>query len=130
MKLQKNGAKIIYTTRVIGTKVSNEKIEEIVCLKTKVEDGKAIDIPNSEHTIKVDNLIFAIGLVPDKDLINKLGIKNDDGFVIVDENMMTNIDGVFAGGDLTESKSTVCRSIKAGKTAAEKIEEYIKKVEM
>ena len=36
----------------------------------------------------------------------------------IDENGMTNIEGVFAGGDLTESKSTVCRALAAGKKAA------------
>ena len=36
----------------------------------------------------------------------------------IDENGMTNIENVFAGGDVTESKSTVCRALAAGKRAA------------
>ena len=34
---------------------------------------------------------------------------------------MTNIEGVFAGGDATQSKATVCRALAAGKKAAKGI---------
>ena len=34
---------------------------------------------------------------------------------------MTNIKGVYAGGDLTQTKSSVARAVAAGKKAAEAI---------
>ena len=36
----------------------------------------------------------------------------------IDENGKNNLEGVFAGGDVTENKSTVCRALAAGKKAA------------
>jgi len=33
---------------------------------------------------------------------------------------MTNIEGVFAGGDATQSKATVCKAIENGKKAADR----------
>ena len=38
---------------------------------------------------------------------------------------MTNIEGVFAGGDVSQNKATVCKAIEAGKNAAEAIDKYI-----
>ena len=41
--------------------------------------------------------------------------------VKIDADGMTNLKGVYAGGDVTESKSTVCRALAAGKKAAQGI---------
>ena len=61
-------------------------------------------------------------LKPDKSLIEKQGIELDDwGYIKIDENGKTNLENVFAGGDNTESKATVCRALAAGKRAAEGI---------
>ena len=37
---------------------------------------------------------------------------------------MTNIDGVFAGGDVVQNKATVCMAVNNGKKASEKISNY------
>ena len=69
--------------------------------------------------MEANTVVFAIGLKPEKALLEKEGIQlNDWGMLEVDENGMTNLPNVFAGGDLTESKSTVCRALAAGKRAA------------
>ena len=47
----------------------------------------------------------------------------------IDENGMTNLEGVFAGGDVTESKSTVCRALAAGKRAANGIDKMFENLE-
>ncbi len=71
--------------------------------------------------MKVDTVIFAIGSKANEQLLNNSGIKTENGLVCVDENYMTNIDKVYAGGDLVESKSSVCRAIATGKKAAKSI---------
>ena len=38
---------------------------------------------------------------------------------------MTNIEGVFAGGDVSQNKATVCMAVKTGKIAAHNIDIYI-----
>ena len=39
---------------------------------------------------------------------------------------MTNIKGVFAGGDVSQKKATVCMAVRDGKNAALQIEKYCK----
>ena len=121
-----DGVQIIYNTRVISANIENGKIKNINCIKTNSSTDKVVDIEKSEFTIKADSVIFAIGLKPDKSLIEKQGLKLDEkGLIKINENYMTNIEGVFAGGDVSQSKATVCRAIENGKKAAEGIDKYI-----
>lgn len=122
-----DGVKIMYNTKVVSADVENGKINKINCIKTKLEDDKIIDIENSSFTLEADSIIFAIGLKPNKALIEKENIElNERGLIKTDENLMTNIEGVFAGGDVCQSKATVCMAIKAGKNAAKNIINYLK----
>ena len=122
-----DGGQIIYNTRVINADIENGRIKNINCIKTDSSTDKVVDIENSEFTIKADSVIFAIGLKPDKALIEKQGLELDEqGLIKTDEKQMTNIEGVFAGGDVSQSKATVCKAIENGKKAAEGIDKYIK----
>ena len=122
-----DGVQIIYNTRVINSDIENGRIKNINCIKTDSSTDKVVDIENSEFTIKADSVIFAIGLKPDKALIEKQGLELDEqGLIKTDEKQMTNIEGVFAGGDVSQSKATVCKAIENGKKAAEGIDKYIK----
>ncbi len=115
----KEGVKPVFLTRVIKGIGEDGKLEKLECIKTKIIDGKAIDIVNSEFTYDADTVVFAIGLKPNKDLLEKQEIKlNDWGLIEVDENGETNIENVFAGGDVMESKSTVCRALGSSRKAA------------
>jgi len=116
-----DGVKMEFQTKVIGANVENGKVKEIECIKTKIENEKAVDIEGSNYKMKADTVIFAIGAKADEQFFEKLGIKTEYGLVCIDENYMTSIDGVYAGGDLVESKSSVCRAIATGKKAAESI---------
>lgn len=56
------------------------------------------------NSVKVssDQLLIATGRIPNSDLLNieKIGIKiNEKGFIVVDEYLETNIEGIFALGD-------------------------------
>ena len=114
-----DGVQIMYNTRVIDAIIENGKIKYINCIKTDSSTDKVVDIENTEFTIKADSIIFAIGLKPDKFLIENQGLElNSDGLIKIDENCMTNIEGVFAGGDVSQSKATVCKAIEKGRKAA------------
>lgn len=111
-----------FKTRVIKAEGTNRKIEKVKCIKTEVIDGKAIDMPNTEFDFKADSIVFAIGLKPNKEILEKEGLEyNDNGLIWVDDNGKTNIDNVYAGGDLAESKSTVCRALGSARKAAKSI---------
>jgi len=97
------------------------KVKGVTCIKTQIKNGKVVDIENSEFYLNANSIIFAIGLIPESKTLEQNGIVIENKMVKVDENYMTNIEGVFAGGDLVETKSTVCRAIATGKKVAKTI---------
>lgn len=126
----KDGVNPVFTTRVIKAEGKNKKMESVKCIKTKVIDGKAIDMPNTEFNYKADTVVFAIGLKPNKEVLEKEGLAyNEKGLIEIDENGQTNISKVFAGGDLSETKSTVCRALASSKKAAKSIIQMLEKGE-
>lgn len=119
-----------FKVRVIKAEGKNNKIEKVKCIRTEVIDGKAIDIPNSEFDFKADSVVFAIGLKPNKEVLEKEGLEyNEKGLITIDENGKTNIENVYAGGDLSESKSTVCRALGSARKAAKAIIQKLEKGE-
>ena len=84
---------------------------------------------NSEFVLPVDCVIMSLGTSP-----NPLIKATTDGLtterwggIVVDENGMTSVDGVFAGGDAVTGAATVILAMGAGKTAAKGIHAYIQK---
>lgn len=121
-----DGVEIDTLTKVIKAFGENENLISLECLKTTVVDGKAVDIENSNFKTNANSLIFAIGLFPEMQLIEKIGLETSNGLVVTNEDGMTNVEGIFAGGDLINSKSTVCKAIASGKIAANGIKKYLK----
>lgn len=91
---------------------------------------RPVAIPGSEHVIEIDQFIVAIGQGPNPMLTrNWPELKlNKRGNIEADtETMMTNIPGVFAGGDIVTGAATVILAMGAGKTAASAIDQYLQK---
>lgn len=124
------GVNTVFTTRVIKAEGKNNKIEKVKCIKTEVIDGKAIDIPNSEFDFEANSIVFAIGLKPNEELLEKEGLYcNEKGLILLDGSGKTNLENVYAGGDLSESKSTVCRALGSARKAAKAIIKSLEKGE-
>lgn len=114
-----DGVEFKELTRVISLNKENGENVSVNCIQTEIVDGKAVDVNGKEFIEKANSVIFAIGLKPNKKLIEVEGITLDDwGYIQIDEDGKTNLSNVYAGGDCTESKSTVCRALAAGKKAA------------
>lgn len=70
------------------------------------KDGVSVTFKDKKgdvHTMDVDNVLSAVGRVPNsEDLgLDSAGVKMDDqGFIVVDERMATNVPGVYAIGDV------------------------------
>ena len=109
--------------RVFSAEEENQNIKYVNCIETEIIDGKAVDKENANiYKEEANTVVFAIGLKPDKNLLQTQGVELDDwGYVKIDENGKTNLENVYAGGDNTESKATVCRALAAGKRAAKGI---------
>ncbi|VVB79324.1 Coenzyme A disulfide reductase [uncultured archaeon] len=81
-------------------------------------DGK------SKKEIDVDGVFIEIGAVPVLEVVKPLGLALDQGgFIITDKNSKTNVEGVFAAGDATNS-SLKQLSVSAGEGAIAAKEAY------
>lgn len=84
---------------------------------------------NDGDTILADTVVMAIGALPNYDVLSDDIELSEDSLIKVDENGETNINGLFAGGDLIEKRATVCAAIKSAKTAAEGIDRKLRETE-
>lgn len=84
----------------------------------------------SDAKIVADTVVFAIGQAPED--MKSLGLSevNEKGFVIAkDPTGQTNIQGVFAAGDIVNQGKTVVEAVAEGKEAANAIATYLEKKE-
>jgi len=80
------------------------------------------------ETLEADSLILALGQDTDTGFLETVpGIEFEwDHTVIVDDNMMTGHDGIFAGGDMVPSERSVTIAVGHGKHAARHIDAYLR----
>ena len=117
-----DGVKWHEKVRVISANVEDGKLVSLNCIRTEIVDKKAVDIPGSEFVEEADSVVFAIGLKPDKSLIESQGLLlNDWGMIEANENGKTSINMVYTGGDTIENRATVCKAIADGRNAAKDI---------
>ena len=58
-------------------------------------------VTNESTTIEVDGVFVAVGIMPNTEFVKAAGVKlTDEGYIITDELMRTDIKGVFAAGDI------------------------------
>lgn len=58
------------------------------------------DEQRNEHTWEVDGVfLYLVGMKPGTDFIGNDLLRDEEGYITVDDQMKTSIDGVFAGGD-------------------------------
>jgi NADH-quinone oxidoreductase subunit F len=88
---------------------------------------RPVPIPGSEFRVELDNLVAAIGERPETAFLSTQGLtESDRGTLRVDpETLCTNLEGVFAGGDLAVGPNTVVDAVAHGKLAARSIEMYL-----
>ena len=55
---------------------------------------------NKESTLEIDGLFIAIGHIPVSSMCKNLVKTDDKGYIIANEDCTTNIDGIFAAGDV------------------------------
>ncbi|WP_297070317.1 NADPH-dependent glutamate synthase, partial [Thermococcus sp.] len=108
-------------------KVRAVKFERMKALDERDSRGKRKIVGTGEYvTLEADTVIIAIGLEPNKIITEEKRLKtNPNGTLVVDENLMTSIPGVFAGGDAIRGEATVILAMGDGKRAAKAICDYI-----
>jgi glutamate synthase (NADPH/NADH) small chain len=81
---------------------------------------RPVKIEGSEFFMAVDSIVEALGSTPNRLFLKQAsGLEvNQWGQIQVDENLMTNIPGVFAGGDAIRGNATVILALGDGRRAA------------
>ena len=122
-QLLQNPTKIIVddNNNVTGMEVVNMELTE------PGEDGrrKVIEIEGSNHIVKCDMVVMALGTGPNHEALKESNIKLTERNLIQVENTKTSLDNVFAGGDAVTGAATVILAMEAGKKAAKDIIELL-----
>ncbi len=82
---QKNNIEILFNSKITNINEENNKLESIQLNNQK---------------LKIEGLFIYIGFDPDINYLKNLNIKNENGYILVDKNMETNIKGIYACGDI------------------------------
>jgi glutamate synthase (NADPH/NADH) small chain len=87
---------------------------------------RPVVIPGSEFEIATDQVVFAIGTNANPIIGQTSKLKlNKWGYLECDENLMTSMAGVFAGGDIVTGAATVIEAMGAGRKAARGMKSYL-----
>jgi len=106
---KKSGIKLKTNSKVVAAK--------------KVRNGVEVTIESNGKTevLKADKALNAIGIMPNTENIGleEVGIETDRGFIKIDEFMRTNIDGIYAIGDVAGAPYLAHKASAEGITLAE-----------
>ncbi len=104
----------------------NTEIEEILGSE-KVEEIKL----KSGEKLRIDGVFMAVGMIPRSELAKNIGVTlSIGGEIIIDRESTTNVPGIYAAGDVTDTKfKQAIISSAEGITAAVEAFEYVNKNE-
>ena len=99
------------------------------------EDGKVSGltlvntVDGKERDFKADGVFIYIGMVPLTKPFANLGITNEDGYILTNENMETSIPGIFAAGDVREKTlRQIVTATGDGSIAAQSAQSYVEEL--
>jgi len=101
--------KVLYNTEVLEI-AGTEKVEKVIMRDLK-----------EAETIQqvVDSVVLAVGLTPNTEIFKKLGLETDEkGYIKTDKTQKTNIDGIYAVGDIASDLQLVVVAVAHGATVA------------
>ena len=126
---KEEGIKFLFQNNIVRI-IGNEKVEKIECIKTELVDKgegrlSPVNIEGSNYLLDIDYLVMAIGSKMEEGIVDSVE-KNEWGKIKIDEQYRTNIEKVYAAGDVAGVKSTVAWASFSGREAARNIYEDLK----
>jgi len=101
--------KVLYNTEVLEI-AGAEKVEKAIMQNLK---------ENETFQQVVDSVVLAVGLTPNTEIFKKLGVEMDEkGYIKTDKSQKTNIDGIYAVGDIASDLQLVVVAVAHGATVA------------
>ncbi|TFG46177.1 MAG: FAD-dependent oxidoreductase, partial [Dehalococcoidia bacterium] len=125
------GVKLTLLTAPVAVIDNDGKVIGLRCIRMELGDPdssgrrKPVPVAGSEFELPIDNVIVAIGQTVSSGNFDELE-SHTNGTVKADPlTLATNLDGIFAGGDVVTGPATVIEAIAAGKEAAVSIGRYL-----
>lgn len=108
----------------------NHTAEEIVGDGSKVTGVKIISTEDgSEKTVSADGVFIYVGLVPLTKPFQDLGITDGEGYITTDEELRTEIPGIFAAGDVrAKSLRQIVTAAGDGGLAGQNAQKYVEEL--
>ena len=108
------------------TRIEGEKRVEGVVIAQVDENLKTV--PETEEDIKCDTILLSVGLIPENELTKEVEIKLDPitGGPIVNENRETEIEGIFACGNVLHVHDLADYVSEEGEIVGRAVAEYLK----
>ena len=118
----------IATKEIIGSK---GKVTAVKTVRVQLQGGKFVEVPGTEQEHKADLVLLAMGFTaPVGTVLDAFGVQKDnrgnaragteDG-----TGYKTNVDKVFAAGDMRRGQSLVVWAIREGRQAAREVDAYL-----
>jgi thioredoxin reductase (NADPH) len=121
VKMAEENPKIEMVFNAIPKRIEGSNLVEAIVFE---KEGKGLKL-------KVEGVFVEVGSIPQTELAQKLGVKIDDnGKIKVGCDMVTNIKGVFAAGDVTSGSADfeqIITSAAEGANAARSAYKYVRK---
>ena len=118
----------IATKEFLGEK---GKLTGVKTVRVEWQGGKMVEVPGSEQVLKADLVFLAMGFVaPVGSVLDAFGVAKDargNAKATVDftGGYKTNVDKVFAAGDMRRGQSLVVWAIREGRQAARAVDEFL-----
>ena len=115
MKIIKENIEIKFDTIVEKINEKDEKLESII-IKEREEEKKLV----------VQGMFIYIGFEPNDSIISELNLILKNQYIVVNENMETNIKGIYACGDIIKKELyQVTTAVGEGSIAANSVKKYL-----
>lgn len=109
----------------------NGKVEKLIACRVGWKDGKMQEMPGSEFELKADLVLLAMGFTnPAASVLDAFGVDKDARHNVKastegERAYSTNVEKVFAAGDMRRGQSLVVWAIREGRQAARAIDQYL-----
>ena len=114
----------LYLSHTVSKVIGKGRLEKIVLSKV---DDRMQPIPGTEKEFEVDTLILSIGLLPNNDLLNHLGIPTSRSRgSLVNDKLETCVPGIFSCGNVLHVHDLVDNVVEEAREAGKNAAIYLK----
>jgi dihydropyrimidine dehydrogenase (NAD+) subunit PreT len=130
--IKREGVSFSFLTQPVRVLLENGSVSALECVRMSLgpADGSGRPSPKpvagSEFTLVADQVVRAIGQ-EEPSLAAQLKLKTEEGFIQVNANFETNLQGVYAGGDCIRARgaASTVMAVEDGKRAAQAIHQRL-----